>query len=312
MSACLARDAAGCARCGGDGFVTNAGVELAEASLCEHLRACPSCKGKGYREVRDEHGYSVVRPCELRDIERRIALFNQAALPARYHAATFKSYLPAPTEGCNQTQVKAAFERWHRWAANNVLPGGHLPRHQKGIGLWGGTGVGKTHLMTALVRSLTLEHGIQVKFADFSSLLWDLKSGFDSGAGEGQLIAPLVDVEVLCIDELGKGRASEWEVGVLDAIVGGRYNRGRVTFFATNHPFSDAHAALPRTSNEAHAAMARATLDPAGQSLESRVGGRIFSRLAEMCEILPLHGPDARTRPAVAPTRPEPRVRRPG
>ena len=68
----------------------------------------------------------------------------------------------------------------------------------------------------------------------FSHLLADLKSGFDRGVGASSLLDPLVQVDVLAIDELGKGRNTEFEGTVLDELVSRRYNAAAPIIGTTN------------------------------------------------------------------------------
>jgi len=106
-------------------------------------------------------------------------------------------------------------------------------------------------------------------------------------------------VEVLGIDELGKGRASEWEISVLDALVNRRYNAGVSTFFTTNYPLtrtSEGDAEKPGTvrnpfNPEQVEELKRRVALPI---LAERVGARIYSRLAEMCRIRSIEAEDYR------------------
>lgn len=303
---CPAETESDCPICGGHDSVVDIAGAVIQAKVCDHIMGCSTCRGTGYRPGRDAKGYEVQTPCALRDLRRRVQLFNSAQLPPQFVQATLASYLPkTPSQRDAHMRVGAFLAHLDR---NGVLPGGKLPRGLRGLALSGPPGTGKTHLMVSLARALTLEYGVAVHFTDFSQLLWSLKAGFQEGKGEAQLIAPLVDVEVLLIDELGKGRASEWEVGVLDALVAGRYNRGGVTFFATNYAFAEPSA--PADANAA-SKFVRA-LDKSADSLDvegigSRVGPRIFSRLSAMCDLVRVDGADARPgswqSPAARPTR---------
>ena len=49
----------------------------------------------------------------------------------------------------------------------------------------------------------------------------------------GEIIQPLSEVEVLAIDELGRGRGSAFELETMDELIARRYNAGRVTLFGT-------------------------------------------------------------------------------
>ena len=93
------------------------------------------------------------------------------------------------------------------------------------------------------------------------------------------MINPLIDTEVLVIDELGKGRANEWELGVLDQLISKRYNSTKDTIITTNYITKDINLKYNRDSKEI---------------LEFRVGDRIASRLFDMCEFFYLEGKDFR------------------
>ena len=91
---------------------------------------------------------------------------------------------------------------------------------------------------------------------------------------------PLVTLPVLVIDELGKGRGSEWELGVLDELISKRYNAHRTTLFTTNYGLESS-----AKSTEASKGF---------ESLQERVGSRIYSRLIEMCKPIRISGRDYR------------------
>lgn len=284
MTGCLAEAGLhGCPICGGDDIVLSPGVAFAEASVCRHLAGCTRCAGQGFVRSRDSEGYEVMAECGRAGIARRVRRFNDMHLPARYHDVRLSTWSPPPGARGEQAAAHAAVVRLRERLGAAQRADGSLDPGVRGLGLSGPPGVGKTHLLCGLASDLVVEGGLDVRYADFATLLWDLKTRYERGTGETELLAPLVQADVLLIDEVGKGKASDWELGILDALVAGRYNRRKTVVFATNFAFGEAS---PRQLKE--------RTDFQRESLRDRVGDRVFSRLAEMCEWLPLDGEDLR------------------
>jgi len=154
-----------------------------------------------------------------------------------------------------------------------------------GLVLWGDVGRGKTHLLVAMLRELIFQHGVTARFAEFSHLLSDIKAGFDRKEAISSLLDPLVTVDVLAIDELGKGRNTEFELQIIDELISRRYNASRTILATTNYP--------PGPSQ------GRGTGDLVAESLPAlvdRVGDRVYSRLTEICDFCQLRGEDYRSK----------------
>ena len=96
---------------------------------------------------------------------------------------------------------------------------------------------------------------------------------------EMDILRPVMDAELLVLDDLGAEKPSEWVEETMNLIVNTRYNERRPTIFTTNYR---------------RCAATRPTLD----SLKVRVGFRLHSRLHEMCEFLEYDGGDYRMLPA--------------
>ena len=134
------------------------------------------------------------------------------------------------------------------------------------------------NMNTKTISELTLKKGIKCLFKDFFLLLSELRQAYSEGRSENEVLAPLVETEVLLIDELGKGKSNEWELGILDQLISKRYNSSRKTLITTNYVARDY---LKRNSL-------------INEILENRVGERIASRLHEMCEFCLIEGDDYR------------------
>jgi DNA replication protein DnaC len=79
------------------------------------------------------------------------------------------------------------------------------------------------------------------------------------------------------LDDLGAEKTSEWVEETLNYVVNARYSERRLTLFTSNYD------------------IAEDATDP--DSLQVRVGFRMYSRLHEMCEFLHLYGADYRELP---------------
>ena len=99
------------------------------------------------------------------------------------------------------------------------------------------------------------------------------------------MLLPLIETEVLVIDELGKGRSSEWELNILDQLISKRYNASKITLITTNYVSED----YKQKKGSGHSSQ-----NEDQETLENRVGSRIASRLREMCEFIPIEGDDYR------------------
>lgn len=266
-----------CPHCEGLGAVVVRAGEVAIAERCSCVGVCPICKDTGW--VAEGTGRTARnRRCTCGRLALAMERFDRAHIPARHFRSTRGSFKPSSPK---QAAVMVGVSRW----LENYAPG----EENRGLVLHGAVGRGKTHLMVAMLRELVFRHGISVRFVEFSHLLADLKSGFDHGLGAARLIDPLVAVDILAIDELGKGRNTEFEGTVLDELVSRRYNAAATILATTNYAPDGARTGRP-VANAAEVALRSA----APPTLEDRVGPRVYSRLQEMSDFLEVDGADHR------------------
>ena len=261
-----------CPLCSGEGFTFLLKDGRPVAGACSCTQSCPTCLGDGRLYARDDRGYEVLRGCSCGADPRRLSLLTALRLPLKFldrTLALYRAYSPAQ---------QRALLRARRFV-DEFVPGAG---GQRALLFCGPPGTGKTHLLSAMLRELATAKSVRGRYEEFFLLLSDIRDGFSRGLSSREWLEPLRQVEVLAIDEIGKGgKNREFEQGILDEIISVRYNAQRPTLLATNYPSPGATWKF-------------AAEGEVGESLEQRVGPRIFSRLHEMCDLIDVTGPDQR------------------
>ncbi|MBR6709784.1 MAG: ATP-binding protein [Clostridia bacterium] len=103
--------------------------------------------------------------------------------------------------------------------------------------LFGGTGLGKTHLSSAVAR-VVIERGYDVCYTTAVGLIADYEfDRFKSGRGENAdapVLDRYTDCDLLIIDDLGSEVVNQFTVSVLYNLINVRLNRGKSTVISTN------------------------------------------------------------------------------
>jgi DNA replication protein DnaC len=256
-----------------EGFEIDAEGAYAQARV-RRGPPCPHCGGMGRREVVIDGAARVVK-CRCQRVVDRVAIYNLATIPARHGHATMENFrrdLPGAEPGWRATRIW--LDRYQHGQENS------------GLVLYGPPGRGKTHLLAAALRELVFRYGVAVRFVEFTHLLAALKEGFDRKDGEATTLTPLVRVPVLAVDELGKGRKTDFELATIDEIVSRRYNARGTLLGTTNFPIVSHGRARPGEAE---------SLATSGmETLAERLGERVYSRLTETVTFAPTLGEDFR------------------
>jgi DNA replication protein DnaC len=205
----------------------------------------------------------VARPCDCRSrmVARARLRGIDSVIPAKYRGVSFDR---PPVTLMNEIVVRRVREHCVR-IEENIETG-------RGLWLYGSSGTGKTTL-AMLVSRIALEAGRSVAIYSLPKLLARIRRTFDAEAGEqsySDLFERLATVDLLHIDDLGAENRTEWVLEQLYALVNERYEAQRSLVVTTNL--------------EEH-------------ELEEQIGGRVVSRLVEMCgDPLPLFDEDRRMR----------------
>lgn len=271
-----------CRLCGQSKIVVTPSGSFAKAELCAKCATvCRLCDNVGFVFERDSFGREFATRCECGEIKRKIDLFNAAKIPSRFYDATFDNFIATSDSTQKGALAQARF-----------LLKNYRKESWRGLLFMGGVGVGKTRLVCTMVRHYTLTHGIPCLFKDFSALLSEIKAGYDQGLSESHVLDRINSVDILVVDELGKGRGSDWEINILDTIISNRYNMRKTTIFTTN--YTDSKHTTYREKTTARSATEGVQEFVKLETLEQRVLPRIYSRLREMCDFVEIKGGDFR------------------
>ena len=227
-------------------------------------RSCPLgvCDGSGWiTDSEDE----VARPCDCR--ERRIQQARmrgvRSVLPPKFQGVSLER--PPISDMARDPQTRDVVEV----VASFTEKLGERIADGRGLWLEGGVGTGKTTL-AMLVSKRAIEAGHSVAIYSLPKLLARIRRTYDADAGELsylEFFKRLTSVDLLHIDDLGAEKRSDWVLEQLYAIVDERYATDRSIVVTTNMTVPE---------------------------LEEQIGERTVSRLAQMCETLPMYGSDRR------------------
>jgi DNA replication protein DnaC len=237
---------------------------------------CAACGDTGRRAVELDGAVRFGR-CRCQMLPDRVALFNAAAIPARHAPCTMDSFVTTERGTAGPTPAAAAWSAVRAWL-DDYRPGGD----NRGLVLYGEPGRGKTHLAVAACRELVFRLGVAVRFVEFSHLVADIRDAIGRGDPDRTTLTPYVTPPVLVIDELGKGRNTDWESSVLDELVSRRYNARGALLGTTNFPLRATAARRPGIA------------EPPAATLPERLGDRVFSRLRETVTWVHTAGEDHR------------------
>jgi DNA replication protein DnaC len=236
-------------------------------------KVCNVCGGSGWKPV-ERDGLRAVESCSCRTQPRTEQWWMQrAAIPKRYHHCDFADFNTL-NDTLSYAKIKA------RGFADNY------PFVREGLLLLGNPGVGKTHLAIAILKQLMTQKGVETLFCSYQELLQRIRESYDpvSSSTEAAVLDPILNTEVVVIDDLGANRVSEWVEDTITYVLNHRYNEKKATILTSNLPDSPDDAKERTPGGKYRIA----------ETLGDRIGLRVRSRLYEMCEIVSIHADDFR------------------
>lgn len=233
------------------------------SSFTANPNVCSFCFGSGMESIPGKGA----RRCRCRTEDTQKRLLEAARIPRRYQECSLTNYQPATNNGSQLRAFNDAYRLAHEY-----------PTVDRGLLFMGPCGVGKTHLSVAILRELIEKKGVPCLFSEFGSLLKEIQHSYNpiSQTSELTVLAPIIEADVLVLDELGATKPTEWVRDTMMQVINTRYNEKKLIIFTTN--YTDTRRA------------------PAEETLEERIGVRLRSRLYEMCRTVLIEGEDFRQR----------------
>jgi DNA replication protein DnaC len=223
---------------------------------------CTVCNDTYWKPVTVDGVERVVRcDCWRADLVARLAA--DARVPPRFARADLDNF-----DHDMDTQRNA----WRRAMAFVEA----FPVVDKGLLFYGPHGVGKTHLAVGILKAAIRTKGARGFFFETRELLRLVRDTYNRSVEETEMevLQPLLEADLLVLDDLGAERTSEWVQETLGLVVNTRYNARRPTIFTSNL------VDLPDST------------DP--RTFIFQLGARTRSRLIEMCEWVEIQGADIR------------------
>ena len=230
----------------------------------KNIPTCTICNGTGWKAT-TANGIERVSRCDC--WRARIAEKNLAAanIPPLYRKCDLDNFNP------HTDTLIQALRAARRFTEN-------FPVIDRGLLFLGPHGIGKTHLAASILKAVIQKTGARGVFWEVPKLLRKIRDTYNPvvRTTEIQVIQPVMEAELLVLDELGAEKTSEWVDETMTLIINTRYSERRPTIFTTNYPDVE-----PDTRS-------------LSDTLLERVGSRIHSRLHEMCDFLPMEDVDRR------------------
>ncbi len=261
-----------CSSCGGHGVRYDGRVEVGRfghLDLCPCIAAKCRCEGRPPYQFWDEDSQRRWCPCHTsrRRLARVKSLFSEADVPTRFRykfRGDFRSAAPDGSALQVEGRVRPVLEYMTALVDDDRNP-------QRGYLFHGSAGTGKSLLACILLNEVVLRRARSGRFVNLSRMFHKLRSTYSQDSEHygrtWKILEELCNIPYLVLDDFGVERGTEWESEMLYDLVDARYGEERFTIVTTNQ---------------------------SRQEMEELSGGRILSRLVEMCYVVDMGGQDYR------------------
>ncbi len=197
------RDRHVCAECGKEFFTTVFNGYHSKETLC------PEC-----RRARSER--DVVEMARMQGMSDRK---EEAGIPKRFFDASLENFEVSGSQMAKAVQTCASF-------AQGVY---------KNLILTGATGVGKTHLVCAMLNRIMHDQPRKsVRYISEANLYRIIRETYSEKTSERKALNRLASYDYLAIDEMGRATWSDADKRVLFDLINARYNNASKTIISSN------------------------------------------------------------------------------
>lgn len=188
---------------------------------------CPLCGDTGYLED------GQMCTCLRREIAK--ARYATSGMSERMHAQTFANFsLQYYAPGEESERMRNNYEFLYNYASQ------FDPRQSGNVMLFGGTGLGKTHLSSAVAGEV-LQKGYDVCYVTAPRMMGDFeKQRFGDGNGDADgHTAHYYTSDLLILDDLGTEVVNQFTASCLYDLITRRMDTGKATLISTNVSAAD-------------------------------------------------------------------------
>lgn len=182
---------------------------------------CPDCS---------DSGYVGIRMCDCMKKALTLAGFESSGIGRLIETQTFDNF--DPNYHNYNPDAMAAMTR--NLEAARVFAEKFDPATSRGLAMFGGTGLGKTHLSSAIARRV-IERGFDVLYTSAVDLFADFETEqFGNRIPRGELTDKYFDCDLLILDDLGAEMTNQFTVSCLYNLLNARLNRHLPMILSTN------------------------------------------------------------------------------
>ncbi len=183
---------------------------------------CPLCS---------DTGYVGIEMCKCLKRELVLCAFESSGLSPLVKNQTFAAFSLGYYEGEDKEKMERNLSVLREFADN------FDPKNGQNLFLIGPTGLGKTHLSTAVAVEL-IKKGFDVVYESTQQIMTDFETvRFSSGYGTALDLPDLsryTEAELLIMDDLGTEMTTQYTISCLYNIINTRINRNLSTIISTN------------------------------------------------------------------------------